>query len=76
MFAACDHRRAVYLAVHAAAAIGFLLWLRHSRRARALELAIVGPVVLEAAIYAMTLGAAISLIVHQLLGLGTTGSAV
>lgn len=80
VFAACDHRRAVYLTVHAAAAVGFLLWLRRSRRAEALELGIVGPVILEAAIYALTLGAAISLIVHQLLGLGVqlgaSGSAV
>jgi hypothetical protein len=70
IYAACDHRRAVYLTVHAAAAIGFLLWLRRSRRATALELDVVGPVVLEAMIYALTLGAAISLLVHQVLGLG------
>lgn len=80
VFAACGHRRAIYLTVHAAAAVGFLLWLRRSRRAAALELAIIGPVILEGAIYALTLGAAISLIVHQLLGLGVqlgaSGSAV
>jgi hypothetical protein len=70
VFAACGHRRAVYLTVHAAAAIGFLIWLHRSRRARALELAVVGPVLLEATIYALTLGAAISLVVHDVLGLG------
>jgi hypothetical protein len=72
VFAACDHRRSVYLGVHAAAAIGFLIWLRRSRRVHALELEVVGPVVLEALIYALTLGAAISLIVHEVFGLGTS----
>ena len=75
IFAACDHRPAVYLTVHAAAALGFLLWLWHTRRARALELDIVGPVVLEATIYALTLGAAITLVVRELLGLGA-GNAI
>ena len=70
VYAACDHRREVYLGVHAAAAIGFLIWLRRSRRVHALELHVVAPVVLEATIYALTLGAAISLIVHEVLGLG------
>jgi hypothetical protein len=66
----CDRRRAVYLVAHAAVAIGFLIWLRRSSRARALELDVVGPLVLEAAIYALTLGAAVSIVVHDLLGLG------
>jgi hypothetical protein len=70
IYAASGHRRAVYLTIHAALAIGFLVWLHRSRRARALELEVVGPVVLEATIYALTLGSAISLVVHDVLGLG------
>ena len=75
IFAACDHRPAVYLTVHAAAALGFLLWLQRTRRIRSLELDIVTPVLLEATIYALTLGAAISLVVRELFGLGA-GSAI
>jgi hypothetical protein len=62
--------RAAYLVIYAAVAVGFLLWIRHTRRWGTLRLALAGPVILEAAIYALTLGALASLIVDRLLGLG------
>jgi hypothetical protein len=75
VYALCGGDRAIYLTVHAAAAIGFLLWLRRSQRAAVLELDVVGPVALEATLYALTLGAAISLIVRDVLGLGAGDAA-
>ena len=68
--------RTAYLAIHAAIAIGFLLWIRHTRRWGTLRLALAGPVILEAALYALTLGALVSLIVDRLLGLGLTAASV
>ena len=62
--------RTAYLVIYAAVAIGFLLWIRHTQRWGTLRLALAGPVILEAAIYALTLGAVASLIVDRLLGLG------
>jgi hypothetical protein len=62
--------RTAYLVINAAVAVGFLLWIRHTRRWDTLRLALAGPVILEAAIYALTLGAVASLIVDRLLGLG------
>jgi hypothetical protein len=64
--------RSVYLAIYAIVAVGFLLWIRQTRRWGTLRLALAGPVILEAALYALTLGAAVSLIVDRLLGLGLT----
>lgn len=76
--------RAVYLAIYAVVAAGFLLWIRHTRRWGTLRLEIAGPVILEAALYALTLGAFVSLVVDhlfghlfgQLLGLGPTAPSV
>lgn len=65
--------KATYLLVYAAIAVGFLLWIRRGKRWATLRLEIAAPVVLEAAIYALTLGALLSLIVDRLLGLGLTG---
>jgi len=62
--------RAACLAIYAVVAVGFLIWIRHTRRWGTLRLALAGPVVLEAALYALTLGALVSLIVDRLLGLG------
>lgn len=64
--------RAAYLALSAAIAIGFVLWIRHTRRWDTLSLALAGPVLLEAALYALSLGALVTLIVDRLLGLGLT----
>ncbi len=68
--------RTTYLLFHAAVAGAFLLWIRHTRRWATLSLAVAAPVILEAAIYALTLGAVGSLVVERLLGLGLTGSSV
>jgi hypothetical protein len=68
--------RAVYLLVHVAVAVGFLLWIRRAGRGSSLRLDVAAPVILEAAIYAFTLGTIISLIVDRLLGLGITGASI
>ena len=68
--------RAAYLAIYALVAVGFLLWIRHTHRWGTLRLALAGPVILEAAVYALTLGAVASLIVDRLLGLGLGAPAV
>jgi hypothetical protein len=68
--------RALYLLVHALFAAGFLLWIRRDGRWRTLSLDIAAPVILEAAIYALTLGALGALIVERLLGLGLTGDSL
>jgi hypothetical protein len=60
--------RAAYLAIYAIAAAGFLLWIRHTRRWGTLRLELAGPVILEAALYALTLGAVVSLILDRLFG--------
>ena len=60
--------RAVYLALYAVITVGFVIWIRQTRRWGTLTLALAGPVVLEAALYALTLGALVSLIVDRLLG--------
>ena len=54
--------RSLYLLVHAAIAAMFLVWIWRTKRASTLSLAIALPVILEAAIYALTLGAAISFV--------------
>lgn len=71
VFAAAGSRTA-YLAIYAAIAAGFLLWIRRTRRWDTLGLALAGPVLLEAALYALSLGALVSLIVDRMLGLGLT----
>jgi hypothetical protein len=68
--------RPAYLALHALIAIGFLLWIRRSDRWATLRLDVMAPVILEAALYALTLGALISLILDRLLGLGLSGASV
>jgi len=68
--------RTVYLAIYAAIAAGFLVWIRHTRRWGSLRLDLAVPVILEAALYALTLGALVSLVVDRLLGLGLTATSV
>ena len=68
--------RAMYLALYAAVAIGFVWWIRRGRYWGTLRVEVVAPVVLEAAVYALTLGAVGMLIVERLLGLGLSGSSV
>lgn len=62
--------RMLYLLVYAALAIGFLLWIRKEKRWSTLRVDVALPVILESAIYAMTLGALITLVLDKLLGLG------
>jgi len=61
--------RTAYVLLYAAIAAGFVLWIRHTRRWGSLMLEIAGPVILEAAVYALTLGAVLAVIVDRLLGL-------
>jgi hypothetical protein len=68
--------RPAYLALHAVIAAGFLLWIRGGRRWATLRLEVAAPVILEAALYALTLGALISLVLERVLGLGLSGGAV
>jgi membrane protease YdiL (CAAX protease family) len=72
--------RTVYLAIYAVIAVGFLVWIRHTRRWGSLRLELAAPVILEAALYALTLGALVSLVVDRLLGrllgLGLTAPSV
>ena len=62
--------KGLYLLVHALVAVWFLLWIRRGQRWGTLRLEVVAPVVLEAAIYALTLGAVVNLVLEKLLGLG------
>jgi hypothetical protein len=66
--------RTPYLLAYAAAAALYLAWVRRSGRTQTLRVEIVGPVVLEAAIYAFTLGAAITLVLSRVLGMGAVGT--
>lgn len=68
--------RGGYLLVHAIFALAFLLWIRRAQRWTTLSVEIAVPVILEAAIYALTLGALGTLVVERILGLGITGSEV
>jgi hypothetical protein len=69
MYAALGSRTA-YLLVHAVLAVGFLLWIRYTHRWHTLRLEVAAPVVLEAACFALALGAVIRLVLDRLLGLG------
>ncbi|HLL24284.1 MAG TPA: CPBP family intramembrane glutamic endopeptidase [Kofleriaceae bacterium] len=64
--------RTTYLLVYAAIAVGFLIWIRRGHRWASLRLDVVAPVFLEAAIYALTLGALLTLLVDRVLGMGIT----
>ena len=64
--------RTTYLLVYAAIAGWFLLWIRREKRWTTLSIDVAAPVILEAAIYALTLGALITLVLDRMLGLGFT----
>ena len=81
--------RTAYLLLHAVVAAWFLVWVRRERKWDTLSLDIALPVILEAAIYALTLGALITLILDRatraepgllhfgrLLGLGAAGDVI
>jgi hypothetical protein len=75
LYTACGSR-AAYLAFHAAVALAFLVYIRRANRWSTLRLDVAGPTILEAALYALTLGAVARLVVEQLLGLGLGGTVV
>jgi CAAX prenyl protease-like protein len=64
--------RALYLLLHAVIAALFLLWIRREQKWQTLSIAIALPVILEAAIYALTLGGVITFVLR----LGAADSAV
>jgi membrane protease YdiL (CAAX protease family) len=68
--------RTMYMLLYACIALLFLLWIRREQRYRTLRLEIAAPVILEAAIYAFTLGALITLVLDRLLGLSLSGNSV
>ncbi len=68
--------RVAYLAFHAALAAAFLIYIRRANRWSTLRLDIAAPVILEAAVYALTLGPISALLVDRLLGLGAGGSII
>lgn len=72
----CGQDRQIYLLVYAALAVGFLGWLGRGGRRAALSLDIAAPVVMEAAIYGLTLAAVIDVILARTLGLGAGDDAV
>ena len=74
LWAACGGDRARYLLVYAAIAVGFLFWLRRHGRRGAVTLEVAAPVVAEAAIYALTMGAAIGLVLDGLAALGAASA--
>jgi hypothetical protein len=75
LYVALDSRQR-YLLFNAAVALAFLLWIQRGNRWGTLRLEVALPVLLEAAIYAFTLGAAISLVLNKLLGLGVTPGSI
>jgi hypothetical protein len=66
VWAACSGDHVRYLVVHATLAVAFVLWLQRSGRARTLTFEVAAPVILEAAIYAVTLASAIHLVMRAL----------
>ncbi|MEJ7602613.1 MAG: CPBP family intramembrane glutamic endopeptidase [Kofleriaceae bacterium] len=68
--------RTSYLGLQAMIACAFLVWIRRTQRGQVLSLEVVGPIVFEAAVYALTLGALISLVIDRMLGLNLTGGHV
>jgi hypothetical protein len=68
VWAACGYDRHTYLLAHAIIAVAFLLWVKRSRRAGTLSTEVVVPLVLEAAVYAVTMGALIRLLMGPIEG--------
>ena len=68
--------RTAYLLVYAALSGLFLLWIRRGNRWSSLRLEVAAPVILESAIYALTLAALITLVLDRVIGLGLDGRSV
>lgn len=62
----CGADRQRYLVAYAVLALGYLWWLRRHRRGDVLRLAVLGPVIAEAAIYALSLATIVWFAVAQL----------
>lgn len=73
LWAACDGQRAIYLAVYAGLGLAYLVWLARRGHRRAVSLAVIAPLVGEAALYALTLIAVAALFAS---GVGLGGTAV
>ncbi len=86
VFAAVDQDRATYLLVQLSLVAAYLAWAAHARRRGVLAREVVLSTVMESAIYALTLGSFIILVMQELLGfalavggdlaLGETGEAL
>lgn len=72
VFAAVDHDRDRYLLVQLVMAVAFLGYVLYMRKRRDLSRHIVLPMVLESAIYALTLGSFIVFVMQSLLGVALT----
>lgn len=72
VFAAVGHDRGDYLLVQLVLVAGYLALVAHARRRGALSPDVIVPMLLESAIYALTLGSFIVLIMQDLLGLATS----
>jgi hypothetical protein len=74
VWAACGEDRVRYLAVHAVIAVGFVIWVRRTRRARSLSADVVLPLVIEATIYALTLATLIHFVMDLVPGLAVASA--
>ena len=70
LWAVCERDEGRYLIAYAIVAAAFLAWVWRSGRRGVLTLDVVVPVVVEAAIYAMTLAAVIDVVLARVLGFG------
>lgn len=76
VFAAVGYDRDRFLLVHLVLAIGFLALLIHLRRKRSFSLRVFPPMLLESALYALTMGTIIAVVMERVLGLGVAGGAL
>jgi hypothetical protein len=75
VLAAVGYDRATYLLVQLVLVAAYIVLVAYSRRRSVLSRAVVLPMVLESAIYALTLGSFIILIMQELLGFAMSGPA-
>jgi hypothetical protein len=68
--------RALCIGFDLLAAALFVAWLAWTRRWATLRVEVVAPMVLEAAVYALTLGAVMAVVVERVLGLSLGGAGV
>jgi hypothetical protein len=73
VYAAAGHSRRNYLLLHIALAAGLVVYVNYLRRRRRVDAEVVVPVLLESAIYALTLGTFIVFFMQRVLGLSVDG---